>query len=86
MPRGGRIVKSVSTVDFIGNWSVGENSFAVNAPNAVLVIGETEGAQQDVTIIELFTAIYDSDKQTLKYYVPPDNIKSTDLPSLDSQH
>ena len=59
-----RIVKSVSTTDFIGNWSTGEDSFAVDAPNAVLVVDEK---QQDVTIIELFDPVYDSDKKSLTY-------------------
>ena len=33
-----RIVTSESTVDFIGNWSTREDSFAIDAPNSVLVI------------------------------------------------
>ncbi|MGD1837809.1 MAG: hypothetical protein ACPKPY_07100, partial [Nitrososphaeraceae archaeon] len=57
-----RIVKSISTTDFIGNWSVGEDSFAVDPPNAVLVVDEREG-QQDITIVELFNPVYDSDKK-----------------------
>ena len=74
-----RIVKPVSTTDFIGDWSTGEDSFAVNPPNAVLVVDEQEG-KQDVAIVELFTPIYDSDKMTLKYEVTPDNATSIDLP------
>ena len=73
-----RIVKSISTVDFIGNWSTGEDSFAVDAPNAVLVVDEQEG-KQEIVIIELFDPIYDSDKKTLKYNVTPDNATSIDL-------
>ena len=75
-----RIVTSVSTLDFIGNWSVGPDSFTVDAPNAVLVVDEQEG-KQDIVIIELFDPIYDSDKKTLKYDVTPDNDTSIDLPS-----
>ena len=33
-----RIVTSVSTSNFVGNWSSGEDSYAVDAPNAVLVV------------------------------------------------
>ena len=55
-----RIVTSVSTIDFIGNWSTGEDSFAVDTPNAVLVVDEQE-VGQDVIIVELFNPIYDSD-------------------------
>ena len=74
-----RIVKSISTVDFIGNWSTGEDSFATDAPNAVLVVDEQEG-KQDVAIVELFTPVYNIDTKTLKYDVYPDNATSIDLP------
>ena len=76
-----RIVTSVSTSDFIGNWSTGEDSFAVDAPNAVLVVDEQEEERQDIGIVELFNPVYDSDKMTLKYDVTPDNITSINLPS-----
>ena len=76
-----RIVKSISTFDFMGNWSTGEDSFAIDAPNAVLVVDEQERVQQDVAIIELFSPVYDSDKKTLKYDMTPDNATSIDLPS-----
>ena len=74
-----RIVSSVSTTDFIGNWSVGENSFAVDVPNAMLVVDEIEG-KQDIAIVELFDPIYDSDNKTLKYEVTPDNATSINVP------
>ena len=74
-----RIVKSVSTIDFIGNWSTGADSFAVDAPNAVLIVDESE--KQDIAIIELFSPIYDSDKKTLKYKVTLDNATSIEIPS-----
>ena len=74
-----RIVKSISTADVIGNWSAGEDSLAVDAPNAVLVVDEQDG-QQDIVIAELFNPIYDIDKKALKYEVTPDNTTSVDLP------
>ena len=74
-----RIVTSISTFDFIGNWSTGEDSFAVDAPNTVLVANESE--KQDIAIITLFNPVYDVDKKTLKYDVTPDNATSIDLPS-----
>ena len=76
-----RIVMSISTLDFIGNWSIGEDSFAIDPPNAVLIVDEIEGQQQDVAIVELFTPIYDSDKKALKYEAIPDNATSIDLQS-----
>ena len=74
-----RIVTSVSTSDFIGNWSTGEDSFAVDAPNAVLVVDEQEG-KQEVAIVELFNPVYDVDKKSLKYEAMPDNATSIELP------
>ena len=74
-----RIVKSVSTSNFIDNWSKGEDNFAVDAPNAVLVMDESE--KQDNTIITLFYPVYDSNEKTLKYEVTPDNATSIELPN-----
>ena len=73
-----RIVTSVSTSDFIGNWTTEVDSFAVDVPNAVLVVDDNEG-QQDIAIVELFDPVYDSDNQTLKYDVKPNNATSIDL-------
>ena len=74
-----RIVTSVSTSDFIGKWSTGTDSFAVDPPNAVIVVDEQEG-EQDVAIVELFSPIYDSEQKILKYEVIPDNATSIDIP------
>ena len=35
-----RILTSVNTTDFIGNWSIGANNFAVDPPNAVLILDD----------------------------------------------
>ncbi|MGD1837452.1 MAG: hypothetical protein ACPKPY_05275 [Nitrososphaeraceae archaeon] len=74
-----RIVTSVSTADFVGNWSVGENNYAIDVPNTVLVVDEQEG-KQDVVIVELFNPVYDVDKNVLKYDITPDNATSIELP------
>ncbi|MGD1836512.1 MAG: hypothetical protein ACPKPY_00455 [Nitrososphaeraceae archaeon] len=71
-----RIVKSVSTLDFIENWTIGENNFAIDPPTAVLVVDEQE---QDVAIVELFNPVYDIEKKTLKYNISPDNLTSIDV-------
>ena len=73
-----RIVISESTLDFIGNWTIGEDSFEKNAPNAVLVINEQE--QQDVAIVELFDPKYDSNTNMLEYNIHIDGTESIDLP------
>ena len=74
-----RIVKSLSTSDFIGNWSVGQDSFAVDIPNAVLIVDELD--KQDNTIVELFNPVYDSNKKVLKYGITADNATSIQLPN-----
>lgn len=77
--RPNRIVTPISTDNFVGNWSVGEDSFAVDLPNAVLVVDEIEG--QDSAIIELFNPGYDADEKTIKYEITSDNATSIELPS-----
>ena len=74
-----RIVTSISTSDFVGNWSAGIDSFEVDAPNTVLVVDEAD--KQDIAIIELFNPVYDSNKKVLKYKVTPDNATSIKLSS-----
>lgn len=75
-----RIVTSVDTSDFIGNWSLGQNSFVVDAPNAIIVV-EDNNTQQKMAVIELSKPVYDIDKKTLTYEIIPDNTTSLDLPN-----
>jgi hypothetical protein len=73
-----RIVSSVNTTDFIGNWSMGPNSFAVDPPNAVLILDEDEVEQrQDIAVIELFNPDYDSEADTLTYDITAENATAT---------
>jgi hypothetical protein len=72
-----RIVSSVTTDNFIGNWSVGSDSFTVDPPNAVLVIDDVEG-QNDI-IIELLNPLYDVNKGILKYEIKTETIIPTSL-------
>lgn len=37
-----RIVSSVRTLDFIGNWSTGKDSFTADPPNALLIVDKLE--------------------------------------------
>jgi hypothetical protein len=69
-----RIVTSISTDNYIGNWSAGVDSFAADAPNAVLVVDEKEGP--DTIIMELFNPVYDENKKTLKYEIRMENLTS----------
>ena len=70
---------SIRTSDFISNWSVGEDSFAKDVPNAVLVVDDLEW--QDTVIIELLNPVYDSTNGILKYEVIANNDTAIDLPS-----
>jgi hypothetical protein len=73
-----RIVTSITTRNFVGNWSAGADSFAVDAPNAVLVVDDLQ--EQDIPIIVLFDPAYDENKQAIRYEVTPDNATSIELP------
>ncbi|MGD1836511.1 MAG: hypothetical protein ACPKPY_00450 [Nitrososphaeraceae archaeon] len=75
-----RIFTSDSTTNFIGNWTVGQDSFSIDAPNAVLGVDEQEGLQ-DTAIVKLFNPIYNVNKKTLKYEIAAENATSIDLPS-----
>ncbi|MGD1836683.1 MAG: hypothetical protein ACPKPY_01320 [Nitrososphaeraceae archaeon] len=75
-----RIFTSDSTTNFIGNWTVGQDSFSIDAPNAVLGVDEQEG-QQDTATVELFNPVYDVNKKSLKYEIAAENSTSIDLPS-----
>ena len=77
--RPNRILASVDTADFIGNWSTGPNSFAVDPPNVALVVDDNVEQRQDLAVIELYNPEYDSEANTLKY--DTENGTSIDLPS-----
>ena len=78
-----RIVTSVSTDSFIGNWSVGSDSFVVDPPNAVLVAHDVYG--QESAIIELYNPVYILDEKKLTYVITPDNTTSIQLPNKSGE-
>lgn len=75
-----RIFKTVSTPDFIGNWSSGMDNFEVIPPNAVLIVDD-DTKKQDIAIVELFNPIYDANNKMLKYNIFSNNTTSVDLPN-----
>jgi hypothetical protein len=87
--RPNRIVTSQSTSDFVGNWTMGEDSFAADPPNAVLVLDDEVEQREDLAIIELYNPEYDSEANTLRYDITAENATTTttttsssiDLPS-----
>ena len=74
-----RIVTASNTTDFIGNWSAGANNFAVDPPNAVLVLDNVL-QRLDLAEIQLLNPEYDSEANTLKYDITAENATSIDLP------
>lgn len=80
-----RIVGAENTTDFIGNWSIGTNNFAVDPPNAVLIVDdEIEGEQrQDYAVIELFNPQYDPEANTLTYDITAENATTTTTTSIN---
>lgn len=77
-----RIVETVDTSGIIGNWSIGEDSFAIDPPNAALVVLDNSVAtsEEDTSVLELFNPVYDEDDNTLTYDVRPDNSTAINLP------
>jgi hypothetical protein len=75
-----RIVESVSTSDFVGNWSTGPNSFAADAPNDALIVKDMQSGQLDTGIIESFDPVYDATTNALTYTIMVENGTSIDLP------
>jgi len=71
-----RIVAVTNTTDFIDNWSSGPDSFAIDPPNAVLILDDEE-QREELAVIELYNSEYDSEANTLKYDITAVNAKAT---------
>ena len=76
-----RIVETVSTADFVGNWTVGQNSFAADAPNTALIVEDIQTVELDTSIIELFNPMYGMNTNTLTYTIVAENGTSIELPN-----
>jgi hypothetical protein len=79
--RPNRIVTSVSTSDFIGNWSTGVNSFSADEPNDALIVENTQIGILETDVIESFNPVYDTTINTLTYTIVAENATSIDLPT-----
>jgi hypothetical protein len=79
-----RIVGSANTTDFIGNWSIGANNFAVDPPNAVLILDDVK-QREEVAVIELYNPEYDSQANTLKYDIAAENATTTSSINLPGE-
>ncbi|MCD6038548.1 MAG: hypothetical protein K0S67_2441 [Nitrososphaeraceae archaeon] len=79
-----RIVGYANTTDFIGNWSIGTNNFAVDPPNAVLILDDVE-QREEVAVVELYNPEYDSQANTLKYDIIAENATTTSSINLPGE-
>jgi hypothetical protein len=78
--RPNRIVESVSTSDFVGNWTTGPNSFAVDEPNDALIVENKQSGQLETVVIESFSPVYDPNTNTVTYTIMTDDATSIELP------
>jgi hypothetical protein len=79
--RPNRIVESVSTADFVGNWTNGPNNFAADPPNAALVVENNQTGRLDTTVVDLASPVYDTTVNTLTYTIMIENGTSVELAS-----
>ncbi|HZD36073.1 MAG TPA: hypothetical protein VE130_12785, partial [Nitrososphaeraceae archaeon] len=75
-----RIVETVSTADFVGNWSAGQNSFSADEPNDALIVEDTQTGDLETAVIESFNPVYDTNTNTLTYTIMAENGTSISLP------
>lgn len=76
-----RIVTSINTSDFVGNWTTGPNSFASDAPNDALIVENAQTGNLESAIIELFDPVYGTNTNTLTYTIMTDSVASINLPN-----
>ncbi|MGA7370876.1 MAG: hypothetical protein WBX01_17270 [Nitrososphaeraceae archaeon] len=68
-----RIVETISTTDFVGNWSTGQNSFSSDEPNDALIVEDTQTGNLDTFVIESFNPVYDIATNSLTYTITAEN-------------
>jgi len=79
--RPNRIVETISTADFIGNWSTGPDSFAEDVPNDAFIVKDTQTGELETAVIESFDPVYDVNTKTLTYTIMTENGTSFGLPN-----
>ena len=78
--RPSRIVETVSTSNFVGNWTTGLNSFSADAPNDALIVEDTQTGNLQTYVIESFSPVYDTNTNTLTYTIVTENGTPISLP------
>jgi len=76
-----RIVESVSTTDFVGNWIAGQDSFSADEPNDALIVENTQTGNLETVVIESSNPVYNMTSNTLTYTIMGENGTSVNLPS-----
>ena len=64
----------------MGNWSIGQDSFEIDPPNAVLIYEDNQTGDLDNIVLELFKPQYDLVTNSLSYTVITENTTSISLP------
>jgi hypothetical protein len=81
-----RIVETLDTSEFIGNWSSTEDSFAFDPPNVTFVVLDNnvaatrEDVREEIALLELSNPVYNENANTLTYDAQTDNSTSINLP------
>jgi len=89
-----RLVETVGTTDFVGNWTTGHSNFVADAPNdasvyisvyisqtiLTAIVENTQSGYLETAIIDSFNPVYDPNTNTLTYTVIAENATSMDLP------
>jgi hypothetical protein len=77
--RPGRVIETVSTADFVGNWTTGTNSFSSDEPNDALIVENIQTGNLETYVIESSSPVYDTNTDTLTYTIMTDDATSIDL-------
>lgn len=77
-----RIVGILDNQGFIDTWTAGVNSFAVDPPNAALVVIDSNTTEEDIAVLELLNVTTaNADLNGFQYNVKALNATSLDIPS-----
>lgn len=81
--RPNRIVLTESLDDFIGNWTIGQDSFQYDPPNAALILQTDNDSEQGIFEIELFNPKYNEggNKVTYGFTILGNTTTVSDLPN-----
>lgn len=76
-----RVVETVSTVDFVRNWTTGLNSFSEDEPNDALIVKNAQTGDLETAVIESSNPVYNMTTNTLTYRITGENGTAVEIPS-----